>query len=154
MISKKDLVVISYLRNNCRETLTAISKKSRIPVSTIYEKIKRSEGGVITKHTCLVDFTKLGFNTRAKVVIQAGASGKPELLSFLIKHQNVNSVYKINNGYDFMIDSVFRNMRELEEFLETIQERFKTKKQETYFIIDDLKREAFLSDPQTLDLVV
>ncbi len=154
MISKKDLVVISHLRNNCRETLTAISKKSRIPVSTIYEKIKRSEGGVITKHTCLVDFTKLGFNTRAKVVIQAGASGKPELLSFLIKHQNVNSVYKINNGYDFMIDSVFKNMRELEEFLETIQERFRTKKQETYFIIDDLKREAFLSDPQTLDLVV
>ncbi len=154
MISKKDLVVISHLRNNCRETLTAISKKSRIPVSTIYEKIRRSEGGVITKHTCLVDFTKLGFNTRAKVVIQAGMSGKPELLSFLVKHQNVNSVYKINNGYDFMIDCVFRNMRELEEFLELLQEKFRTKKQETYFIIDDLKREAFLSDPQTLDLII
>ncbi len=154
MISRKDLVVISHLRNNCRETLTAISKKSRIPVSTIYEKIKRSEGGVITKHTCLVDFTKLGFNTRAKVVIQSGVSSRPELLSFLVKHQNVNSVYKINNGYDFMIDGVFRNMRELEEFLEILQERFKTKKQETFFVIDDIKREAFLSDPSIIDLVI
>ncbi len=154
MINRKDLVILSHLRNNCRETLTAISKKSRIPVSTIYEKIRRSEGGVIKKNTCLVDFTKLGFNTRAKVVIQASMQGKPELLSFLIKHQNVNSVYKINNGYDFMIDCVFRNIRELEEFLETLQEKFRIRKQETYFIIDDLKREAFLSDPQTIDLVV
>lgn len=154
MISKKDLVVISHLRNNCRETLTSISKKSHIPVSTIYEKIRRSEDGIITKHTCLVDFTKLGFNTRAKIVIQASTSSKPELLSFLIKHHNVNSVYKINNGYDFMVDGVFRNMRELEDFLETIRERFKTKKQETYFVIDDLKREAFLSDPSLIDLFI
>ncbi len=154
MLSKKDFVVITHLRSNCRETLTSISKKSGIPISTLYEKIKRSEDGIITKSTCLVDFSKLGFNTRAKVVIQASASGKGELLSFLMKHQNVNSVYKINNGYDFMIEGVFRDMRALEEFLETIQERFKTKKQETFFVIDDLKRESFLSDPQAIDLVV
>ena len=122
--------------------------------SSLYEKIKRSEGNIITKHTCLVDFTKLGFNTRAKVVIQASISSKAELLSFLLKHQNVNSVYKINNGYDFMIEGIFRNMRELEEFLELLQDKFKIKKQETYFIIDDLKRESFLSDPSIIDLVL
>ncbi len=153
MLSKKDLVIITHLRKNCRETLTSISKKSSIPISTIYEKIKRSEGGIITKNTCLVDFAKLGFNTRAKIVIQANASGKSELLSFLMKNQNVNSVYKINNGYDFMIEGIFRNMRELEDFLELLQEKFRIKKQETYFIIDDLKREAFLSDPSILDLI-
>ncbi len=154
MLSKKDLVIITHLRKNGRETLTSISKKSGIPISTIYEKIKRSEGGIITKNTCLVDFAKLGFNTRAKVVIQANTSGKSELLSFLMKHQNVNSVYKINNGYDFMIDGVFRNMRELEDFLELLQEKFRIKKQETYFVIDDLKREAFLSDPSILDILI
>ena len=122
--------------------------------SSLYEKIKRSEGNIITKHTCLVDFTKLGFNTRAKIVIQAGTSGKAELLSFLVKHQNVNSVYKINNGYDFMIDGIFRNMRELEDFLEAVQEKFRIKRQETFFVIDDIKREAFLSDPSILDLVI
>lgn len=154
MLSKKELVVISHLRRDCRETLTEMSRKTNIPVSTIFQKIKRSEGSIIKKNTCLVDFAKLGFNTRAKVVIQALASSKAELLSFLLKHQNVNSVYKINNGYDFMIEGIFRNMRELEEFLEMLQEKFRIKKQETYFIIDDLKRESFLSDPQTLDLVI
>ncbi|MBS3133330.1 Lrp/AsnC family transcriptional regulator [Candidatus Woesearchaeota archaeon] len=154
MTDRKDLVVITHLRDNCRKTLTEMSKKSQIPISTIYEKIKRNKDGIIIKHTCLVDFAKLGFNARAKVVIQANINHKQDLMQFLLKHHNINSVYKINNGYDYLIEGIFRNMRELEEFLEILQVKFKVKKQETYFIIDDLKREAFLSDPQTLDLLI
>ncbi|MAG16041.1 hypothetical protein CMO88_03190 [Candidatus Woesearchaeota archaeon] len=154
MISKKDLVIITHLRKNCRETLTDMAKKSRIPISTIYEKIKRNEDRLIRKHTCLVDFTKLGFNTRAKIAIQANISHKKDLTDFLLKHQNINSIFKINNGYDYLIEGVFKNMVDLENFLETLQTKFKIKKQETYFIIDDIKREAFMSDPSTLDLVL
>jgi len=154
MASRKDLVIITHLRKNCRETLTNISKKSHIPISTIFEKLKRNDDDIIKKHTCLVDFAKLGFNTRAKIAIQASLDHRQELLNFLIKHQNMNSVYKINNGYDYLVEGIFRNMRELEDFLETLRLKFKIKKQETYFIIDDLKREAFLSDPDLLDLVL
>ena len=154
MTSKKDLLILSYLRQNCRETLTNISKKSGIPVSTLFEKIRRNRDGVIRKHTCLVDFAKLGFNTRAKIVIQASLNHRKDLLDFLLNHKNINSVYKINNGYDYLTEGIFRNMRDLEEFIETLQVKFRTKKQETYFIIDDLKREAFLSDPQFLDVTL
>jgi len=154
LITRKDLVIMCHLRKNCRETLTSISKKTNIPISTIFEKIKRNEDDIIQKHTCLVDFTKLGFNTRAKIIIQANINYRKELLEFLLKHQNINTVYKINNGYDYLTEGIFRNMQDLEDFLETLQIRFKVKKQQTYFIIDDLKREAFMSDPQTLDLVL
>jgi len=154
MINRNDLLIITHLRKNCRETLTEMSKKSGIPISTIYEKLKRNEDDIIRKHTCLVDFTKLGFNARAKIVIQANMIHKQDLTQFLLKHQNINSVYKINNGYDYLIEGVFRNMRDLEDFLEALKTKFKVKKQETYFIIDDLKREAFMSDPQLLDLVL
>ena len=154
MINRKDLVIITHLRENCRKTLTEMSKHSRIPISTIYEKLKRNQEGIIRKHTCLVDFTKLGFNTRAKIVLQANINHRQGLLEFLLKHHNINSVYKINNGYDYLIEGIFRNMRDLEDFLETLQIKFKVKKQETYFIIDDLKREAFMSDPNTLNLVL
>ena len=101
-----------------------------------------------------MDFAKLGFNTRDKIAIQASLDHRQDLMDFLIKHQNMNSVYKINNGYDYLVEGIFRNMRDLEDFLETLRLKFKIKKQETYFIIDDLKREAFLSDPDLLDLVL
>ena len=154
MIGRKDLVIITHLRRNCRESLTRMSRLSQIPISTIYEKIKRNEDGVIKKHTCLVDFARLGFNTRAKIILQAGMEHKQDLLDFLVKHQNINSVYKINNGYDYLVEGIFKNMRDMEEFSETLQSRFRVKKQETYFIIDDIKREMFLSDPQILFMLV
>jgi len=153
MIGKKDLVIMSYLRRNSREKLTSISRKSGIPISTIFEKIKRNEDGVIRKHTCLVDFAKLGFHSRAKIALQSNINHRTELTEFLLKHLNVNSVYKINNGYDYLLDGVFKNMKDMEDFLETLRLKFKIRKLETYFIIEDLKAEAFMSDPQTLDLL-
>ena len=153
-MNKKDLIIMSHLRRNSRATITEIAKKTGVPISTIYEKIKRSGPDIIQKNTCLIDFNKLGFYTRAKIVIQARLSHKKELLEYLIKHQNINSIYKINNGVDFLTEGVFRNMKDMEEFIELLQSRFKVKKCETYFIIEDLKREAFLSDPDALDLVV
>jgi len=57
-VSKKDLIVISYLRQNARETLTRLSRKTHIPVSTIYDKLKLHEHNLITKYTSLLDLHK------------------------------------------------------------------------------------------------
>ena len=153
-MNQKDYVIISHLRQNARESLTSISRKTKIRVSTIYEKLKRSENSVIVKNTCLVDFSKLGFNTRASIFIQSSLDKKQALLSHLLKSNSVNSVYKINNGFDFMVESIFKNMLELEEFIENLRVSFKVKRAETYYIISDLKREAFLSSPETLSLII
>lgn len=151
-MNKKDLLIVSHLRTNCRETLTNMSRKTRIPVSTIYERIKKNEGDFIRKHTCLVDFAKLGYSTKATVVVQAHINHKPTLQEYLLKHNNVNSLYRINNGYDFMLECVFHNMKELEDFIESMQRDFKVKKCDTYFVIDDIKRESFLADPSMVEV--
>ncbi|MBU4209210.1 MAG: winged helix-turn-helix transcriptional regulator [Proteobacteria bacterium] len=39
MIKKTDLIIISSLRQNAREKLTEMSRKTRIPVSTIFDRI-------------------------------------------------------------------------------------------------------------------
>ncbi len=153
-LDRKDFTIMSHLRRNSRSSITEMSKKTHIPISTIYERIKRSQEDIIKKNTCLIDFAKLGFTTRAKIVLKAELKSRQELADYLMKHNNVNSIYKINNGYDFLIEGVFRQIRELEEFLEELETRFKVKDKETYFIIDDLKREAFMSDPSLLNLIM
>ena len=153
MIGKKDLLIMSLLRKDCRMTLTRMSRKINIPISTIYDKLKIHEGSTIRKHTCLVDFAKLGFNARANVIVKSERSQRAELLNYLLKVPNVNSVYKISNGYDYLLEVVFRDIRELEDFFEMLESKFSIKDKQVYFVIDDLKREAFLSEPDTLDLV-
>ena len=130
-----------------------MSNKINIPISTIYDKLKLYEGGLIKKHTALIDFSKLGFNTRANIVLKVDREKRELLKEFLVKNNNVNSLYKINNGFDFMIEGVFKNLKELEDFFEALEIKFKVKTKQVYYIIDDIKRESFLSDPDALKLM-
>ena len=141
----KELLIMSLLRENARETLTKMSKKTNIPISTIYEKIKSNENGVIKKHTCILDFSRLGFNTRAALSIKVTKTKKEKLREYLKNHTNINSIYKINNGYDFWVECIFKNIRDLEDFIEHLETEFSIKK-DVYYIIDDIKRESFMSD--------
>ncbi len=84
--------------------------------------------------------------------MQAHINHKPTLQEYLLKHNNVNSLYRINNGYDFMLECIFHNMKELEDFTESLQRNFKVKKCDTYFVIDDIKRESFLADPNIVEV--
>jgi len=153
MIGKKDLLIVSNLRRNARETLTNMSKATRIPISTIYDKLRLHEGGLIKKHTCLLDYNKLGYPTRANVMLRVDKPDREALKGFLVKHNNVNSVLKINNNYDFMAEMVFREIKELEDFLETLEDRFKIKAKQVFYIIEDIKREEFLAAPELLSLM-
>jgi len=151
-MKKTDLLIISSLRQNAREKLTEISRKTRIPVSTIFDRIKTHEGNIIRKHTALVDFAKLGYNTRANIILKVKRENREEVKEFLMKDSCINSAFKINNGYDFLIEAVFRNIKEVEDFIELLEEKFSIKAKQVFYIIDDLKKEAFLSNPTVVSL--
>jgi DNA-binding Lrp family transcriptional regulator len=153
MMSEKDMQILSMLRKNGRETLTVMSKETQIPISTIFDRVAKFNRKIITKYTGLVDFQELGFNARACVMIKANNSTKERLYDYLSNHQNVNSIYKINNGFDFMIDIVFRNVRNLEEFLQTLEDKYRAKDRIVYYIIDEMKQEEFLTKPEVMTLV-
>jgi DNA-binding Lrp family transcriptional regulator len=153
MINKKDLLIVSNLRMNARETLTNMSKRTNIPISTIYDKLKFHEGNLIKRHTCLLDFNKLGYPTRANVLLRVDRSTRDELREYLLNHSNINSFSKVNNNYDFMAEIVFREIKELEEFLEKLDSRFKVKSRQVFYIIEDIKREEFMADPRMLELL-
>lgn len=152
MIKKKDLKIISRLRRNSRETLTSMSKATGMPISTIYDKLKLHSGGLISKHTTILDFNKLGFATRAHVILRVKRDQKEELKTYLDAHPNINSLYKINNGFDFLAESIFKNIHDLEEFLEAMEDKFEILNKNVYYIISDVKREDFISNDVSLEL--
>jgi DNA-binding Lrp family transcriptional regulator len=154
MPKKKDLIVMAYLRQNARIKLTTLSKLTKLPVSTIFDRIRMNEGSLIKKHVSLLDFAGLGFSTKANIMLRVAKQDKAGIREFLEKHQNVNSLLKINNGFDFFIEGIFRNINELEEFLERLDEKFSVKSKEVHYIIDDIRREAFMSDPNLVGILI
>jgi DNA-binding Lrp family transcriptional regulator len=117
MLQKNELQIVAHLRDDARKSLTKISRETGIPVSTIFEKLKAStKRNIITRNTCLLDFSKIGMNTRAKIALKTVPDHRKTMRNFLEKSLHVNSLFKINNGYDYMIDVIFANLKDLEEF--------------------------------------
>lgn len=153
MLSEKELQILTHLRKNGRETLTKLSKKTGIPISTIHDMLRSKYDEVIEKHTTLVNFSKLGFGNRAYIILRVNKSERSEILEFLLRQEFVNSLYKINNGYDFLVEGIFRGIRDLEFFTERLDEKFDIREVKIYHILDDIKREEFLNTPESLYLL-
>jgi DNA-binding Lrp family transcriptional regulator len=154
MLRKADLLFLTFLRQNARETLTMISRKTGIPISTLYDKLRQQEKSLIVKHTTLIDFTKLGYNSRANIMLSTKKEDRDKLRSYLKEHSSINSLFKVNNGYDFMAEGIFENVKELEDFIEELEEKFSLLDKKVFFVIEDVKRENFLSRPELLPVKV
>lgn len=138
----KHLQLLSHLRENSREKLTTISKKTNIPISTLFDQLKILQEEIITRNTVLIDFSKLGYHTRAQVILKASPEQKEKLKQHLLLHPQVNTVYKVNSGYDFIIETVHKNIKELDHFLEQLHLQFKVEERQIHYLIDELKREG------------
>jgi len=154
MLGKKDWLLTAYLRQNSRMPLTILARKTGIPISTIFDHLRACDGRLYNKYIALLNFSILGFGTKVHLLLRVPKPVRERVQEFLFKHWNVNSLYKVNNGYDFLAEGVFRHVQELETFLDKLEDEYGVKGIEVHYIVDDLKREAFLSDPQVIDYVM
>jgi Lrp/AsnC family transcriptional regulator, regulator for asnA, asnC and gidA len=148
----KDLLFIAHLRKNARETLTNISKHTSIPISTLYDRLRVHESSIIKKHTTLLDFEKLGYSCKAKIILGVDRQERQKIEEYLMKHMNVNSLFKINNGYDYLIEGIFSNIKDVDDFVNSLQDKFKILEQKTFFVLNDIKREGFMADPDLVEM--
>ncbi len=153
MVKDKDLVILSHLRKNGRETLTKMSKKTGIPISTIYDRMKFHDGDLIKKHTCIVDFNKIGYNTKAYVLLKVHKDSRKEVAEYLRENMNVNSVSKVNNDYDYLVEVICRHLKGIEKFIESMEEKFNLTAQKVFYEIENIKREGFMEDPELLEVL-
>lgn len=151
-IESKELQIVSEFRKNARENLTTASRKLRIPVSTIYDRLRKYQGSLIVKHTSLLNFEKLGFSIQALLAFSVPADKRKEMSLFLQSHHRVNSVFRVSNDSDFFIELVCRNLPELQTFKEKIENLQATNVKE-YYIVEELLRESFLTNNQTIDIL-
>ena len=151
-MKKLDVAIISSLRQNGRLRLTQLSKKIKEPVSTLHERLNINIRQEIVKPTVLLDFDKIGFRSRAFILL--AAEEKDKLVEYLGKHPNVNMLAKINNGWSLIMEGVFRDMQALEDFVDNLESRFHIKQKQVHYVIAELKRESFVSKPDVADLIL
>lgn len=143
MITEKDQEIVRRLRGNSRVKLTELSRNLNIPVTTLYSKLRKYQEKLIRKNTCLVDFTKFGYHKSVYLILKAREK-KNELESFLNKQDCLNSLIRINYGSDFLAECIFRNEKEITEFLEILEDNFQAGVQ-MHNVIEEIKKENFMA---------
>ena len=151
--TRKNMLLITCFRKNARENLTHISKMTSIPVSTIFDKLREFEKDIIKKHTTLIDFRRLGFDIRLSMLFKVARESRDDFKRFLMTNENVNSIYRISNGFDYLIEAIFKDMNDLQRFTELL-ENYKIETKQELFILEDLKRESFLTDEVHTKLLI
>jgi DNA-binding Lrp family transcriptional regulator len=142
-LNQKDLLLLSFLRDNSREKLTTISRKTGIPISTIFDRLKDFNKKEIRKFSCIVDFSKLGFPIKTKILIKVNSHEREELEKYLNRNEKVNSLFKINNGYNFLIEGIFKSLKESENFVEKLEKRYVIENIQSFYVLNEIKRESF-----------
>ena len=137
-------MLISNLREDSRRKLTNISKETGIPISSLFDSLKLLKEDIIIKSTVLIDFYNIGFRTRTQTFLKVNKKDKERLIRHLQIYNGVNSIYKTNNKWDFIIETVHKNIREFDDFLEHIDQNFELERQEVHHLIKDIKKEAFM----------
>ncbi len=143
-LKETDFLILRHLRQNARENLTHISRKIKIPVSTLFDRLKQLEQSAIRKYAILLDFRKMGFAVRPTLLIRCDPTDREELKKYLLFNEHVNTLIRVNNGYDYLAECVFKDMDTHQEFIDHLAP-FRAQIKE-HFVLEDLKRETFLCD--------
>jgi DNA-binding Lrp family transcriptional regulator len=132
--------LVARLRQNARITLTALSRETGIPVSTLFDWMRALPAFGVKRLSALLDFPALGLRAQATLLLKTVK--RDALRKHLLCAEAVNSLWRINNGYDFIAECAFKDLCELEEFCDVLKRNYGVKSVETHLVIEELKREA------------
>ena len=144
MISEQEKQIIQGLRKNSRTSLKELAQKINLPSSTVHDKVRRYEGKIIQKHTSLLNFRELGYQTHLFLALKTKRGERNELESYLKNSTNINTLYQVNDQFDFLVEAIFKDPKEAQDFLDELKERFIIETTYVHNVISNIKKEEFL----------
>jgi DNA-binding Lrp family transcriptional regulator len=151
-MKKQELQIVRAFRCNARESLTTASRRLNIPVSTIYDRLRRMHGSVIDRHVSLLNFKELGFDVHVQVAFSIPVSLRDALVAYLKKHPNINALYKTTSAADFVIEVVCKNLVAYNKIIELLECDFGITDRKEFYIVDKICRESFMT--KEIDVIV
>jgi DNA-binding Lrp family transcriptional regulator len=145
MIDEKSYQLICALRQDSRRPLTQISKLTGLPVTTLFEKLKHLKKNNTIRPCALIDFRELGFEIQALIMLKVPSDFRQQMVAHLKAHSQVNSLFRLANEYDLMVEGVFRTINECNCFKEKLERTFHISEFKVCYAVENLQREGFLA---------
>lgn len=145
-LDEKDYSILEALRQNGRASSQQISKQTRLPISTVHNRIKKMQhSGIIKGYTVVIDQKKTGMIGAYVLVIvnyHPGDSITIDQYELAKKIKNISCVEEVSmttGATDILVKVRSKNMDELNEFVTKQLRSFKgVDKTQTLVVLNDI----------------
>jgi len=125
MIDEKDQQIMEALSRNARLSTKQIAKKTNIPITTVFNRIKNLEkNGIIKSYTCVFDKKKLGRGVSANILLNINFDklskkmmNEEDLADKLLRIPGIESVDTMSGEADMMIKVSVEDIDQMNELL-------------------------------------
>ena len=115
-----DLKIIQILNRNARMPYNAIAKELNVSDVTVRNHVRNMlEEGLIQRFNVLLDYHKLGRIIKAFIGLKVQPQKLKEIVAHLIDNPDVQVLYRTTGEADLFLEVIFKDMEELNNFLET-----------------------------------
>jgi len=116
VLDDKDWKIIELLKQDSREPIREIAKKTKIRPSTIHQRIRKLvEGKTIEKFTIKLNNKAVGENFIVFMLVKGGTTEYID--NKILNDKHVKEVFGITGEYDLLIKLKFENVEEFHEFV-------------------------------------
>ncbi len=117
----KDMKILDVLQENARLGVKQIARKTDIPITTVFNRIKNLEKrGIIKGYVAVIDNKKLGKEIEAFIIINIAYTSILNLDTIcrdLISLEEVDECYEISGATNILIKVSTQDIDSLNEFI-------------------------------------
>lgn len=120
-IEELDLKIIKALQSDARASYRDVAKRVGVAVGTVQSRIKRlEETGVILGFSVDLDYSKIGFDLTALILLQIRGKHLRDVEAKLSNLSNVCMVYDITGEFDVGVVAKFAGPPQMDQFIKEV----------------------------------
>ena len=146
ILNDREKLLVSELRKNGKKSILNIAKENKIPKSTMFVTLKHLEKNKVLEQKVLINFEKIGYGIKIFYLIKTNMKHRTNFRFYLIDKKNINSLYELGLGSDFLFEAIFKNFKEVHEFEKEFEKKFEILEKQIFNVIENVKIESFLND--------
>jgi len=121
VVESLDIEILRALQEDARSSYRDIARKLKISVGTVHSRVKKlEEAKVIRGFLVDIDYSKLGYDITALILLQAKGKHLREVETKLSKIANVCLVYDITGDFDIALVGKFSTSNLMDKFIKEV----------------------------------
>ncbi len=118
-IDRLDLQILRSLSRDGRKPFKAIARELDVSDATIRKRVRRMQKEEIIKQFhVLIDYDKIGNFIKAFIGLKVNPQQLQEIVNELENHPDIQVMYRTTGGWDIFVEVIFKDMQELNWFME------------------------------------